>query len=52
MVLPAKDTTTIYYGSQSETGEMVNDYEKWGTPTRELLTYPVYINITLLPYPL
>jgi len=52
MVLTAKDITTLYYGSQSEVDELVKYYEEWGTPPIELLTYPVYINITLLPCPL
>jgi len=42
----------LYYVSQSEVDELVKYYEEWGTPPIELLTYPVYINITLLPCPL
>ena len=52
MVLTAKDVTTLQYGSQSEVDEMVTTYEELHDPPPELLTYPVYINITLLPCPL
>ena len=52
MVLTAKDVTTLQYGSQSEVDEMVTTYEQGGDPPLHLLTYPVYINITLLPCPL
>ena len=52
MVLTAKDVTTIHYGSQSEVDKVVASYQKHGIPNLELMTYPVYINLTLLPCPL
>ena len=52
MVLTAKDVTTWTYGSQSEVEEWVTSYEKWGEVHERFLTYPVYIDITLLPCPL
>ena len=52
MVLTAKDVTTLHYGSQSKVDELVTRYERWGNIRPELLTYPIYINITLLPCPL
>ena len=53
MVLTAQDiVTTLNYGSQSEADELATYCEELGSPPSELLTYPVYINITLLPCPL
>ena len=52
LVLTAKDVTTLHYGSQSKVDEMVTSYERSGYIQAELLTYPIYINITLLPCPL
>ena len=49
MILTIQEVTTIHYGSQSEVDELVTTYEKFGESPPELLTYPVYINITLLP---
>ena len=37
----------LYYGSQPEVDEMVHDYEKWGTPTRELTLLPCPLGFTL-----
>ena len=52
MVLTAKDVTTLYYGSKDEVNSLLVEYKIDGHPSRDLLKYPVYINITLLSCPL
>ena len=52
MVLTAKDVTTLYYGSQSRAQMYIMWYEEYNDIYKAFLTYPVYINITLLPCPL
>ena len=49
LVLTAKDITTLYYG---EVDSLVSEYKIDGYPPRDLLKYPVYVNITLLFCPL
>ena len=52
LVLTAKDITTLYYGSKDEVDLLVGEYKIDGYPSRALLKYPVYVNITLLSCPL
>ena len=52
LVLTAKDITTLYYGSKDEVDSLGSEYKIDGYPSRALLKYPVYVNITLLACPL